>query len=170
LCCDFQGQVHILGVIGSNMPHGLSTAEPPGTVGPAGAAGLAGAPVLPRGSCLIQCTSSPASTTWMNEIHQGNVGLIKWMRLGSLGSMGPLVRPFNCHNRHSKAILGVPERRRFITCHKDGPATPRGPTAPPNHHAGRNRPSTASGAVIRGIKGERQWITRSVVPLDPAAP
>jgi hypothetical protein len=35
--------------------------------------------------------------------------LIEWMKLGSLGSMVPLVRPFNRHNHHSKAILGVPE-------------------------------------------------------------
>jgi hypothetical protein len=97
-------------------------------------------PALPHGSCLVQCTSSPPSTTWMNEIHQGNVGLIKWRRLGSLGSMGPLVWPFNHHNRHSKAILGIPERRWFITRHGGGPAAPRGPAAPPNRRAGRNRP------------------------------
>jgi hypothetical protein len=91
-------------------------------------------PHLPRGSCLVQSTSSPAGTTWMNEIDQGNVGLIKWMRSGSLGSMGPLVRPINHHNCHSKAILGIPERRWFITRHRVGPA------APPNRHTRRNRP------------------------------
>jgi hypothetical protein len=68
---------------------------------------------LPCGTPLVQHTSSPVGTTWMNEIDQGNVSLIEWMRVGSLGSMGPLVRPINRHNRHSKAILGVPERRRF---------------------------------------------------------
>jgi hypothetical protein len=41
LCCDFHEQVHILGEIGTNVPHGLGTAEPPGAVGPAGAAGPA---------------------------------------------------------------------------------------------------------------------------------
>jgi hypothetical protein len=54
--------------------------------------------------------------------------------------MGPLVRLINRHNRHSKAILGIPERRRFITRLGIGPAAPRGPTAPPNRHTGRNRP------------------------------
>jgi hypothetical protein len=54
-------------------------------------------------------------TTWMNEINPENIDLIERMRLASLGSMGPLVRPINRHNRHFKAILGVPERRRFIT-------------------------------------------------------
>jgi hypothetical protein len=43
LCCDFYWLVHILGEIGTNMPHGLGTAEPPGTTSPAGVAGLAGA-------------------------------------------------------------------------------------------------------------------------------
>jgi hypothetical protein len=43
LCCEFHRLVHILEEIGSNMPHGLGTAEPPGTTGPVGAAGLAGA-------------------------------------------------------------------------------------------------------------------------------
>jgi hypothetical protein len=110
-------------------------------------------PHLPRGSCLVQSTSSLAGTTWMNEIDQGNVGLIEWMRLGSLGSMGPLVRPFNRHNHHSKEILGILEWWRFITRHGVGPAAPRGPAAPPNRHTGRNRPSTASGALIRSVQG-----------------
>jgi hypothetical protein len=42
-----------------------------------------------------------------------NVSLIQRWRLGS---MGPLDRPLNRHNSHSEAILGVPERRRCITC------------------------------------------------------
>jgi hypothetical protein len=46
LCCDFYGQVHILGTIGTNMPHGLGTAAPPGRAGPAGAAVPAGAAAL----------------------------------------------------------------------------------------------------------------------------
>jgi hypothetical protein len=41
LCCEFHRQVHILGEIGTNVPHGLGTAEPLGTTGPAGAAGPA---------------------------------------------------------------------------------------------------------------------------------
>jgi hypothetical protein len=123
LCFDFHGQVHILGEIGTNVPHGRG--RPNHQARPA----LQVQPTLPRGSCLVQCTSSPAGTTWMNEIHRGNVSLIEWMWLGSLGSMSPLVRPINRHNLHSKAILGVPEQRRFITRHRVGPA------APPNHHA-----------------------------------
>jgi hypothetical protein len=70
----------------------------------------------------------------MNETHKGNISLIEWMRLGSLGSMGPLVRPINRRNRHSKAIIGVPERRRFIPQHGGQP------TAPPYRHTGQNRP------------------------------
>jgi hypothetical protein len=42
LCCEFHRQVHILGEIGTNVPHEQGTAEPPGPAGPAGAAGLAG--------------------------------------------------------------------------------------------------------------------------------
>jgi hypothetical protein len=110
----------------------------------------------------------------MNEIHQGNIGLIEWRRLGSLGSMGPLVRPINRHNRHCKAILGIPEQRRIIPWHRGGPAAPRGSAAPPNCRVGRNRPRhrplTASGAVTRGIQGKRWWVTRLAAPLDPSAP
>jgi hypothetical protein len=57
------------------VPHGLGMTEAPGTVGLAGAVDLVGVValqvrlVLPRGSCLVQCTSSPAGITWMNEIH-----------------------------------------------------------------------------------------------------
>jgi hypothetical protein len=53
--------------------------------------------------------------------------------------MGPPLRPINRPNRHSKAILSVPGRRRFIPRHTGGPAGPRGPTAPPNCRADRNR-------------------------------
>jgi hypothetical protein len=35
LYCAFHRQVHILGEIGTNVPHGIGTAEPPGAVGPA---------------------------------------------------------------------------------------------------------------------------------------
>jgi hypothetical protein len=37
----FSWVVHILGEIGTNVPHGLGTAEPPATAGPTGAAGSA---------------------------------------------------------------------------------------------------------------------------------
>jgi hypothetical protein len=53
--------------------------------------------------------------------------------------MGPLVRPLNRHNRHSEAILGVPERRRCITRHGGRPAAPRGPVTPIHPRVGRNR-------------------------------
>jgi hypothetical protein len=56
--------------------------------------------------------------------------------LGSLGSMGPLVRPINRHNHHSKAILGVTERRRFITHLGVGPDALIGPAAPASRHTG----------------------------------
>jgi hypothetical protein len=115
------------------MPHRLCTAAPPGT------ACLQVRPHLPHGMPQVQLTYSPTSTIWMNKIDQGNVGLIEWMNLGSLGSMGPLVRPVNRHNYHSKAILGVLERRRFIQRHRGGPAALRGSVAPSNRSADRNR-------------------------------
>jgi hypothetical protein len=68
----------------------------------------------------------------MNNIDQGNIGLIEWMNLGSLGSMGPLVRQINCHNHHFKTIPSIPERRKFIPRHRCGSTAPRGPAAPPN--------------------------------------
>jgi hypothetical protein len=37
LGCEFHGQVHIFGVIGTNVPHGLGTAVPLGTTSLAGA-------------------------------------------------------------------------------------------------------------------------------------
>jgi hypothetical protein len=85
----------------------------------------------------------------MNEIDQGNVSLIEWMRLGSLGSMGPLIRPFNHHNRHSKATLGIHERMQFITRHRVGPV------APPNRHTRRNRPKEPTLNRLRSIDQER---------------
>jgi hypothetical protein len=110
----------------------------------------------------------------MNEIDQGNICLIEWMRLGSLGSMGPLFRLINRHHFHSKAILGVPKRRRFITRHGVRLTAPRGPASPPNCHTGRNRPKELTlnrlRAVIRSVQGERQWITGPAAPLDLAAP
>jgi hypothetical protein len=43
LGCNFYGQVHILGGKGTNVPHELGMAAPPGTTALAGAAGPAGA-------------------------------------------------------------------------------------------------------------------------------
>jgi hypothetical protein len=34
----------------------------------------------------------------------------------------------------------------------------------------RNRPTTASGAVIRGVQGDKRWIIGPAAPPDPAAP
>jgi hypothetical protein len=36
---------------------------------------------LPRATSSVPIKSFPACTTWMNEIDQGNVGLIEWMKL-----------------------------------------------------------------------------------------
>jgi hypothetical protein len=68
--------------------------SPAGTADLAGATGLAGAaspgrcgrpcqvqPTLHRATSLVPIESFPACTTWMNEIDQGNVGLIEWMKL-----------------------------------------------------------------------------------------
>jgi hypothetical protein len=94
---------------------------------------------LPRATSLVPNTSFPVCTTWMNEIDQGNVGLIEWMKLWSLGLMGPPVRPINRHNCHSKSIMSVTKRRRFIPRLRGGPVAPRGPAATPNCHTRQNR-------------------------------
>jgi hypothetical protein len=87
---------------------------------------------LPRATSSVPNASFPACTTWMNEIYQGNIGLIEWIKLWSLRSMGPPLRPINRQNRHSKSILSVTKRRRFI------PRLRGGPAAPPNHHTCQN--------------------------------
>jgi hypothetical protein len=97
-------------------------------------------PHLPCATSPVPITPFPVCTTWMNEIDQGNIGLIEWMKLWSLGSMGPPPRPINCHNCHSKTILSVTGQRRFITRLGVGPAAPRGPAAPPNRHTDRTDP------------------------------
>jgi hypothetical protein len=38
-------------------------------------------PHLPRATSPVPNTSFPACTTWMNEIDQGNAGMIEWMKL-----------------------------------------------------------------------------------------
>jgi hypothetical protein len=53
--------------------------------------------------------------------------------------MGPPLRPINRYNRHSKAILSVTKRRRFIPRLRGGSTAPREPAAPPNRHTGQNR-------------------------------
>jgi hypothetical protein len=131
LCCEFHRQVHILGEIGTYVSHEQGMAEPPGPPGPAGAADLAGAagPTL----CLVPGPEHFLSLDQHLDKHDSlkDVGLIQSWRLGS---MGPLVRLLNCHNHHSKVILGILERRRCITRHGGGLAEPMHPCA------GRNRP------------------------------
>jgi hypothetical protein len=99
---------------------------------------------------------------------------IEWMKLWSLGSMGPPLRLTNCHNHHSKSILSVTKWRRFIPWLRGGPAASRGSTAPPNRHTtktvARNQPSTASGARIRSVQVKRQWIIGPAAPPHPATP
>jgi hypothetical protein len=115
LCCEFHGQVHILGEIGTNVPHEQGTAEPPGLAGPAGMVGPA--------PWLVPSPEHLLSLEQHLEEHDSlkNVSLIQRWRLES---MGPLVRPLNRHNRHSEVILGVPERRRCITRHEGGRTAP----------------------------------------------
>jgi hypothetical protein len=50
-------------------------------------------------------------------------------KVGSTWIDGPTL---NHHNCHSKSILSVTKRRRFIPRHRGGPA------APPNHRADQN--------------------------------
>jgi hypothetical protein len=138
------------------VPHGLGTAAPPGTAGPAGAAHLAGAVGLAG-------EAAPASWKVPGPMHLLSRGhnlderdpprkrrFDRMDEVGSLGSMGPLVRPINHHNRHSKAILGVPGWRQFITRHEVGPIAPRGLAAPPNRHTRRNRPKAPTLNRLRG--------------------
>jgi hypothetical protein len=121
------------------MPHRLCTAAPPGT------AGLQVRPALPGAAAPAPWHASGPTHVLSYEHNLDEQdwsrkrGLIEWMNLGSLGSMGPLVRPVNRHNYHSKAILGVLERRRFIQRHRGGPAALRGSVAPSNRSADRNR-------------------------------
>jgi hypothetical protein len=63
------------------VPHKPGTIAQLGTPGPVAAADLAGAAGLPRATSSLLNTSFPTCTTWMNEIYQGNVGLIEWMKL-----------------------------------------------------------------------------------------
>jgi hypothetical protein len=75
----------------------------------------------------------------MNKIEQENVGLIEWMKLCSLGSMGPPLRPINHHNCHFNTIQSVTKRRRFIPQLGGGPVAPRRLAAPPNRHTNQNQ-------------------------------
>jgi hypothetical protein len=138
------------------VPHGLGTASLIGVTGQASAAGPTGAADPSR--CGRAC---PVAHHWSNtpplpraqlgrtRSTKETVGLIEWMRVGSVGSMGPLVRPINHHNHHSKAILGVPEGRRFISRHGVGPA------APPNRQTEKNRPKEPTLNRLRSSDQER---------------
>jgi hypothetical protein len=59
------------------------------------------------------------------------------------------VPTLNHHNRHSEAILDIPERRWCITRHRGGLASPRGPAAPIHPRAGRNRPKERTYNCVR---------------------
>jgi hypothetical protein len=93
------------------------------------------------------------------------------VKIGSTCIYGPTL---NRHNRHSKSILSVTKRRRFIPHLRGGSATPRGPVAPPNRHTGQNRckepTSTASGERIRSVQVRRRWIIGPAAHPHPAAP
>jgi hypothetical protein len=88
--------------------------------------------------------------------------------------MGPLVRPFNYHNRHSNTIIGVLGQRQFIPRHRVGPAAPRGPAAPPNRHTWRNRPKEPTLNRLRSSDQKRprqqEVDHRLAAPLDLVAP
>jgi hypothetical protein len=129
------------------VPHEPSTVAPPGTARPAGAAGLAGA-TSPAGAvgpawCDRPCRcgrTCPAprlrSESRSSRVHNfDEQDLSRQCRFDRMDEVvitwinGSTSPPINHHNRHSKAILSVPERRRFIPRHRGGPA------APPNHRA-----------------------------------
>jgi hypothetical protein len=131
-------------------------------------------PALPRATSSLSNTSFPMCTTWMNEIDEGNVGVIEWMKLWSLGSMGPPLRPINHHNHHSKSILSITKRRRFIPWHRGEPphleGRPHLPTAILAKTNVRNQPPTASGARIKSVQVKRWWIIGLAAPPHTIAP
>jgi hypothetical protein len=53
--------------------------------------------------------------------------------LGITWINGPTSSADQLHNRHSKAVMSVPVRRRFLQWHRGGP------TAPPHRRADRDR-------------------------------
>jgi hypothetical protein len=112
-------------------------------------------PHLPRATSSVPITAFPACRTWMNEIDQQNVRLIEWMKFWSLGLMGPPLWPINRHSRHSKIILSVTWRRRFMPHLRGGPDAPRGSAAPPNRHADQNRLKLPTFNCIRSKDQER---------------
>jgi hypothetical protein len=137
LCCEFHRKVHIWGEIGINVPHEQGTAEPPGPAGLKGSAGPAGA--ADHAPWLVPGPEHLLSLEQHLDEHDSlkNFGLIQRLRLGS---MSPLVRWLNRHNRHSKVIICILERRLCITRHGRGPIALRGPDGPIDPRAGRNRP------------------------------
>jgi hypothetical protein len=80
----------------------------------------------------------------------------------------PPLQPINHYNRHSKSILSVTKRRRFIPRLKGGSA------APPNRHIGQNRRKEPTLNRLRSKDQERpsqrRWIIGPATPPHPAAP
>jgi hypothetical protein len=115
------------------MPHNPGTAAPPGTAGPAGAAAPAPCHVpspkhfLPHMHNLYERDWSRKH--WFDRMDEV---VITWIN-------GPPLRPINHHNCHSKTILSVTKRRRFIPRLRGGTTAPRGSAAPFNRHTGQNR-------------------------------
>jgi hypothetical protein len=140
-----------LGEIGTNTSHVLGTAEPPGTTGPAGAAGPAPWRVpgpkhrLSHEHNLDERYS--LRKQWFDQMVESR---ITWIN----GSTYSVTQPPQPSSRG--AILGVPEHSWCITQHGGGLADPStcvsGETDP------WNRPTTASGVVIKGVQGERRHI------------
>jgi hypothetical protein len=88
--------------------------------------------------------------------------------------MGPPLRSINRHNRHSKSILSVTKRRRFIQWLRGGPAAPRGLAAPPNCHTGQKQCKEPTLNRLRSKDQERPRKEavdhKAAAPLDPSAP
>jgi hypothetical protein len=119
--------------------HELGTATPPGTAGPTGAAGPASsaapAPCHVLGPKHFLPHVHNLDERYLSREHRFDrmdEVVITWIN----GSTSPANQPpqssFQEHpERH--------QRRRFIARLKGGPATPRGPAAPPNCHTDQNR-------------------------------
>jgi hypothetical protein len=167
-----------LGGEGTNVPHELGTAGPPGTTGLAGAANPAGAVGPARWGCTYpvprpQSQSSPSSRAqlgWTRLIKE----MLDWPNGWSCNHLDQWV----LLSGRSTATTVIP-RQSWASPSKGGSSQvgwpylegrPQVSTAITAKIDARNRPSTASGARIRSIEVKRQWIIGPATPLDPATP
>jgi hypothetical protein len=166
---------------GTNVPHKLGTAAPPGTTGPAGATGLAGAagPARCDRTCPVprlrseSCTSPRAQLGWTRLIKETSIWLKgwscdhldQWVHLSGRSTATTIIP------RPSWASLSEGGSSHDIEVgrpHLEG--RPHLPTTVPTVNNSSYLPSTASRARIRSIEVKRRWIIGPAAPPHPAAP